>query len=466
MKKNISIKKILSALVLGTALWSCSDFLELEPRQSLSTTESLSTIEGLETAIFGAYDGLQALNYYGRDFVVIPEAGGDNVYVSTDNSNRFLINYRYELTAANTQVGLWNGGYATILRVNNIINNIDNVTTTNTALKNQLLGEAYAIRALVHFDLARVFSLPYINGNGSQAGIPIKLDDVINEPARNTLAEVYTQVISDLNEAKGLLTNAEGPYRFTANAAEALLARVYLYQGNNAAAEASATAVIGAGYTLTPGAEIESFWSTSGNDEEIFTLRFLANETRGSDNLGQIYNPGGYGDIRVTDDIMDMYEAGDVRQDLYYLQSGEFYVGKFLGEAATPGLASPKVLRLSEMYLIRAEARAKQSNFSGAIDDVNEIRAVRGLADLVGVPNGNVLTEVFDEKRREFAFEGHRTFDLWRNNLPLQRTQCNSGLEIEAPCSIDANSFLRVYPIPQREIDVNQNMVQNPGYEN
>jgi hypothetical protein len=466
MKKNISIKKVLSSLVLGTALWSCSDFLELEPKQSLSTGESLSTIEGLETAIFGAYDGLQSINYYGRDFIVIPEAGGDNVYVSTDNSNRFLVNYRYELTAVNTQVGLWNDGYSTVLRVNNIINNIDNVTTTNTALKNQILGEAYAIRALVHFDLSRVFCLPYINGNGSQLGIPIKLDGVINEPVRNTLAEVYTQVISDLNAAKGLLSNDGGPYRFTANAVEALLARVYLYQGNNAAAETSATAVISAGYSLTPAGNIESFWSTNGNDEEILTLRFLANETNGSDNLGQIYNPGGYGDIRVTEDIRDLYEAGDVRQDLYYLQSGEFYVGKFLGESATPGLASPKLLRLSEMYLIRAEARAKQSKFATAIDDVNEIRAVRGLADLVGVSSDDVLSEVLDEKRREFAFEGHRTFDLWRNNLPLQRTQCNSGLEIEAPCSIDATSYQRVYPIPQREIDVNQSMVQNPGYEN
>ena len=449
---------------------SCDQELNLQPQQSLSTSESLSDYKGLQTALFGAYDGLQGVNYYGRDFVVIPEVGGDNVYVSVNNSNRFLANYNYQLTADNTQTGFWNQAYDIILRVNNIINNIDAAADATEAQRNQVLGEALVIRALTHFDLVRVFAKPYAEGGGSQLGVPIKLDDEINEPPRNTVGEVYNQVIADLTEARPLLTGEsisadDAPFRFSANAVDALLARVHLYMGNNTAAETAATAVINSGdYTLVAGSDLSEFWNTTGNSEEIFTLLVQADETRGSDNLGQIYNPQGYGDIRVSQDVISLYDAADDRRDLFYQDGSEYYVGKFLGESGTPGLVSPKILRLAEMYLIRAEARAKEGDFSGAIADVNVIRG-RANAPLLGaIPDNQVLDAVLTEKRMEFAFEGHRTFDLWRNGDALTRNQCNTGLELEAPCVIAADATVRIYPIPRREMDVNQQMIQNDGY--
>lgn len=458
MKNYINIFLI----TLTLSVFSCQGVLDIEPAQSLSVDESLSDFNGMQTALFGAYDGLQAVSYYGRDFVVNPEVGGENVYISINNSNRFLINYRYELNAAQTDTDFWEQGYDIILRVNNIINSIDGITDGTAEDRNQILGEALFLRALAHFDLTREFCAPYAEGSGANTGIPIMLEAAISTPPRNTLAEVYSQINVDLTQAKGLMTQDLGTFRAGVSAVNALLARVALYQGNNAEAEARATDVINAGYTLTAGADLPAFFASTGNAEEIFSLKTAPDETNGSNNLGQIYNPQGYGDIRVTSDIRNSYEAGDLRTALYYLNTdGEYYNGKFLGEEGVPGLVSTKIFRLAEMYLIRAEARAKQSDFTGATADVNVIRQRAGLAAL----GANVdLDGVLAEKNREFAFEGHRTFDLWRNGKPLVRVQANTGLEISAPAFIAADSYLRVYPIPQTELDVNPEISQAPGY--
>ncbi len=457
-------------ITMALTVFGCQGVLDLEPAQSLSTEEALSDYSSLQTALFGAYDGLQATSYYGRDYLVNPEIGGDNVYLTIDNSNRFVFNYRYELNANATQRAFWNQAYDVILRVNNIINNINLAADATDAERNQVLGEALVIRALAHFDLSRVFSAPYAEGSGPDTGIPIILEAKIDTPPRNTLAEVYDQIRADLDQAIPLLTENVGPFRLTANAAKALYARVALYQGDNNTAESMATDVINSGeYSLHAGNELATFYTTSGNSEEIFTLMRRPEETAGSNNLGQIYNPSGYGDIRVTTDIINLYEAGDERglnppsgADLIYLNNnGEYYNGKFLGESGVPGLVSTKILRLAEMYLIRAEARVKEGNTTGATADINVIRNRAGLADFAGTVN---LTEVLAEKNREFAFEGHRTFDLWRNGLPLVRQQANTGLEVSAPAFIAADSYLRVYPIPQSELDTNPNITQAPGY--
>lgn len=454
--KNQYIYIILITFMLTT--FGCQGVLDIEPAQSLSTDEALSDFASLQTALYGAYDGLQATAYYGRDFVVNPEVGGDNVYISINNSNRFLVTYQYLQNSASTQTGFWEQGYAIILMVNNIINKIGSVEDGSAADRNQVLGEALFLRAMVHFDLSRVFCAPYLEGSGANTGIPIMLEAAIGEPARNTLSEVYSQINLDLVQAKGLMNQDLGTFRAGVNAANALLARVALYQGNYTEAVDRATDVINAGYTLTDGADLSDFFLTSGNDAEIFSLKRNPDETQGSDNLGQIYNPQGYGDIRVTSDIINSYEAGDDRTALYYLQGGEYYVGKFLGEEGVPGLVSVKILRLAEMYLIRAEAIAKNSGDPTA--DLNALRAKRGVGNLVGA----TLDDVLAEKNREFAFEGHRTFDLWRNGQPLVRVQANTGLEISAPAFIAADSYLRVFPIPQTELDVNENIVQATGY--
>lgn len=455
--------------MLSVIAFSCSDSLELEPFQSLSTAEAIADLDGLEAALNGAYDGLQDLNYYGRDFLVMWEANGDNVYISTENSNRFLNSYQYQINPFDGNVqGFWEAGYNTILRANNIINAA--IEDTDTEAIGQAVGEAYMIRALAHFDLVRTFALPYAEGNGAQAGIPYVQEAFIGQPARDDVGTVYANIIADIATAKGLMNAAVGPFRFTDGAADALLARVYLYSNDLPNALATANAVRNA-YGLTAAADIVDFWDSSSNPEEIFTLAFQGNESRGANNYGYIYtDPAiGYGDIRATNDIISSYEAGDTRLDLIIEIAGEFHNGKFDGESALgiPGLVSPKVLRNSEMYFIAAEAAARQDDFATARTILNEFRASKNLAALTtgDVANNGLLDAVLEEKNREFAFEGHRTFDLFRLGRGLQRNQCGTGIEISAPCSLPANSPLRIFPIPQIERDVNPNMTQNDGYQ-
>jgi hypothetical protein len=111
--------------------------------------------------------------------------------------------------------------------------------------------------------------------------------------------------------------------------------------------------------------------------------------------------------------------------------------------------------------LIRAEARLRSNDGSGALDDLNAIRVKRGVAALQNIAG---IETILDERRRELAFEGHTLFDYIRTNTDIERSQCNSGLEVSAPCNISASSNIVIHPIPQREMDVNQNMQQNPGY--
>jgi len=458
--KNIRILALFSlALFLAPA---CQKELELNPSQSLSTGEALSDIASLKTALNGAYDAIQVVGYYGRNYQVMAETEANLVYLSTANSNRFVSSYTYQWTTANADIAdVWNNCYTAILRANNVINNVDRIDGDAVA-KNQIKGEALAIRALVHFDLVRFFAKQYTNGTpNTDLGVPVILTSGIGEPARNTVAEVYDQVISDLEIAKGLMRN-EGAYRFSPEAAEALLARVYLYKGDWAKSANAATALIGnAQYSLS--GNVSAMFGGPGSSEEIFTLKNEASENRGADNLGNIFIPQGYGDIRVTTDLLDLYEPGDSRAGLIFQQpNNEYYVGKYTEQDGVVGLASPKILRLAEMYLIRAEARFRQNDTDGALDDLNELRIKRGATEMMSLPNG--FRDILSERHRELAFEGHAAFDYWRTGTDMVRTQCGTGLEVSAPCTIAANSHLTVHPIPQREMDVNQNMAQNSGY--
>ena len=449
-------------LILCLCLFSsCTKELDIDPAQSLSTSEALGDLPAMQIALNGAYNGLQGISHYGRDYLVVPEVSANLVYVSFTNSGRFTGIYDYNFTTRNGYVGgVWNSLYNTILRVNNILNNVDSLEGDEEQ-KNQIKGEALAIRALAYFDLVRFFGRPYTTGDPeSDLGVPVLLVSEIGEPSRNTVAEVYAQVISDLETAKGLLQNV-GIYRFSPEAVDALLARVYLYQGAWSKAESASTALIdNPQYSLAP--SFNALFANPGSSEEIFTLNFEVSESRGSNNLGAMYNPNQYGDIRVTSDLYDLYEANDSRRAMIYTENGELYQRKFIAQQGIAGLHSPKILRLAEMYLIRAEARYRQNEVDKALEDLNVIRLQRGASELTGLDNG--ILDIFHERQRELAFEGHTAFDLWRTGITMVRAQCNTVVQINSPCEIEASYFKTVFPIPDREMNVNPNMVQNEGY--
>jgi hypothetical protein len=466
---------ILTMLSTGVILGSCDRQLELNPKDSESATVALSTMKGIDAAVVGMYGGMRSASYYGRYEFIYGDLSSDNVYLAKANSNRFIPTFQRTFAAVDGDaLGIWTVAYNTISRANNIINSVDNVTATQDE-KDFAKGQALFIRALAHFDLVRIFAKPYNQGGGAQEGVPIVLVTDVNATLpRSTVADVYTQVISDLNQAKTLLATTSSSDKVTASkyAASALLSRVYLYKGDYANAITEANTVTSAGYSLVSAAQLPTFYSTVGTSEEIFTLKFVSTESLGSDNLGNMYLKPGYGDVRVSPDLVKVFDtANDARYKNYispFTNSPlEFQNNKFKSQDGIQGMWSPKILRLSEVILNRAEAYSKSANDVGALADLNQIRTHRGLAALVGVTGAPLLDSILTERRREFMFEGQRVFDLTRNGLAIVRNYCNMPTEVAtANCTFAAADPKMIAPIPQAEIDANPSIKghQNEGY--
>jgi hypothetical protein len=462
-------------LIVCTVHPGCKRDLELAPADALLTSEALSTMQGIQSALNGTYAKLRDVDYYGRSMLVYGDLSSNNVYLARNNTNRYILTYQRNYSASDINIrDTWNDIYNAVSRANNILNNVDKVTATQ-AERDLAKGQALFLRALCYFDLVRLFAKPYNQGMGTQMGVPVvTVSDVKNNPSRNTVAEVYDLIINDLVNAKTLLQPTTEAVKFTASrfAASALLSRVYLYKGDYARAITEASVVTGASYILVPASALPAFYSTAGSNEEIFTLKFATTESLGSDNIGNMYLKPGYGDIRVSPDLVAFF---DIVNDLRYksfispfsTSPTEFQNNKFRSQDGLPGLYSPKILRLGEILLNRSEAYAKSSQPLLALPDLNLVRRARGLSDLSGLQGQRLIDSILVERRRELMFEGHQFFDLTRNGLPLARTYCNQPAQVNTPnCTLPAADPKMIAPIPQSEIDANPGMKdqQNESY--
>jgi hypothetical protein len=465
------------------------EFLEIDPEQQTAVNMVVVDLPSTKAAVMGTYNLLQRAAYYGRSMVIFPEVLSDNLYISRRNSGRYTAYDQYTAAANDSRSAeTWNILYRTIVNANIIISKGEelSVPETEAAEMKHLIGEAYTLRALAHFDLLRLYALPYNATTGAgHIGIPVvnkggtSKEDVIS-PKRNTVKEGYTQVVGDLQKAVTLLP-ATGPVGFSASnkghighyAAKALLARVYLYMEDWTNAETAATDVItGNKYTLLSNANYVSGstnFRTQNNSETIFELVYNTTNNLGTDALVAFLLQGAsYGDGLATDDLYNIYAATDVRRG---------FMAK--GKRSTTGGEDPaviinkynnittyeegvKVIRLSEVYLIRAEARAKQTGKDAlAAADLDVIAKRADVSKPATVETGTALQAlILLENRKEFAFEGHRLFDLTRNkqNFIKYRTD---GATIAVP-----NTSLRtILPIPLAETNSNPNMEQNEAYK-
>lgn len=459
-------------------LTGCEKFLDEAPILSQSTDLTMSTYNGLNNSVAGAYSPLASVNWYGAWLVLESEmrAGNATIPTSTDfQSGRMQVSRDLSYNPNSTSA-LWGYAYFVISAVNNVIDNLDgkeSLSVTAQDLKN-LKAECLFLRALSHFDLVRLYATSYAK-NPAAPGVPIILhtDKTAQQmPARNTVAEVYTQIINDLLEAESIIAptykraGVTDPTAVaTLPAIQALLSRAYLYSENWQKAADYATLVINnPNYHLWTAAQLPNVWSLNvpaAGGEVIFELFGLkANSYDGYwEGPSHMTNPLGYADCAAHPDLTSLYEAGDVRRNLFRTDADNVsgalwttkYKGKGLGDAVgTPDVSNVIILRLSEMYLNRAEAIDKGASVPGvtALTDLNAIRANRGVAALSSAGTD----AIFNERRLELAFEGHLWFDYARTNRASTRS--------DKPLAADSPKWLM--PIPQREIDVNSNLVQNP----
>jgi hypothetical protein len=467
---KISKYKLLLVVVLAGMLGSCKkSFIELNPPTSLTPTQALGTEADLLVALRGAYAGMRGVDLYGRTVPVIGDIMADNSYQHNLNTNRYTVynNYTFNTTDGNA-LGMWNTAYTVILRANNIINS----GIAGSVNVDQYKGEAYAIRALNYFTLVRYFARPYTD-NPAGLGVPITLSyNPDAKPPRSTVAEVYTQILDDLNKAYTLMTKFTNSSQFSKYAAKALQAKVYLTMGDKTNAKTAALDVINnSGFTSLTTANHAAYWASgivrTDKLETLFEVSSDAVANLAFDALSYIYSQAGnYGDLVVSDELYAKFDAADVRRALYPVVPRPANppgasiptVNKY--PVISGDLSDTKVLRLSEMYLIAAEA-SLPGNEADALTYINYITSRRS-APAIASTGATLLEDILTERRRELAFEGDRYMDLMR----LKRDVVRSTNYPASARNIPYSNFRRVLPIPQTELDANPAIrtQQNPGY--
>jgi hypothetical protein len=307
-------------------------------------------------------------------------------------------------------------------------------------------------------------------------GVPIILtNDPFKKPGRNTLGEVYAQIEKDFKAAIPLLTLDRSTAYINNWAAKALLARMYQFKGDWANALATAQDVINnSGYTLLSLSTFNNYWrSNTVRNDGLETLFEVANDLVGNaanDALAYFYDQAGYGDALAANAFYNIYAATDVRKSLILVGSptrgaNARVVNKY-PNSTQPEKDEVKIIRLSEVYLIAAEAAFNLNNEPVARQYLNAV-ATRRDATFLGYTSigAALLNDILLERRKELAFEGHRYWDLARNNLNVTRVN-TAGNYTGVPLTISTTNFRRILPIPQTELDANPTIrdQQNPGY--
>ncbi|MEM9673758.1 MAG: RagB/SusD family nutrient uptake outer membrane protein [Bacteroidota bacterium] len=476
-----TIKHIYKSIVLVPLMVlsvSCGDdFLELQPPLQVANEEFLLTVDDFQAAILGTYDQMQLADYYGRYFLLIPDIMGEDIKQNASaNRGKEWAEYNgAPTTNQNEHREFWAEIYEVINMANQMINTELEPPASRQEEYNNILGQAHAVRALGHFDLVRLFAQTYtFTSDASHPGVPIVTEfDSEARPGRNTVAEVYGQIISDFEQAISLMNGTpENANAISREAAQALLSRVYLYMGRYAEAEALATEVINSGrFSLVPRDAYANQFLDGNSPEAIFEIAFNLVDNPGSDHIGGMYKESGYGDYLPSRQLFALFEDGDIRGTLFVDDDnldGGIYADangegkrlyKYPSEGSIIATDNVPVIRLSEVHLIRAEARAKTGNDAGALADLNPIRERAGVAPLAGLSGQALVDAVLEERRRELFGEGHRVFDITRNQQDVVRTDCTSPT-----CTITFPNDRFILPLPQEETDVNSNIQQAPGY--
>jgi hypothetical protein len=341
----------------------------------------------------------------------------------------------------------------------------------------------------MHFELVRNFAHPYTVAP-NDPGVPVVTTyDQSALPPRNTIKEVYTQIISDLNKAYSMISLNQGQNMTISStkvsrgmtsefiskyAAKALLAKVYLTMGDwQNAKDAALDVVNNSGFTLVTAGNYVSYWADpSARDDKVETLFEISSDAAAnlsSNQLSAFYQqpPIGYGDLWVTNDLYNQYSTTDVRRSVILTGnvSGQtIYINNKYSNTANPADKDDiKVIRFADVVLILTEAYAHLSDEAQALNYLNMVAEARD-PSFAGYTSSGVqlLSDIINERRKELAFEGDRYWDLMRLNLPI-----TNHLKTQIPYNpfpIAITDIHRIFPIPQAEIDVNPNITQNPGY--
>jgi len=444
MKK---ISYILIALALATI--SCTKMLDVQPTASISADEAIKDESGVNKAITGAYYSLHDVGNYGRNHVIVEDLAADNLVWT--GTTRDYLQIENNLIASDNSIidGIWTSNYDCINRVNNVLFRIPDIEMS-TDKRNLYTGDGLFLRALSHFNLLCYFG-----------AIPIKTQPTLDlsniNQARNAVADVYNQIIADLLQAEQILPATRALGWASSFSATALLARVYLtkfHYTNDPAiaalAKSKADEVINNGGFIMAPAYIDLF---NGNTtESIFEVIF---DAQNYNRLAQYFFPvsltGRY-EVSPPSAFVQSFQATDTvrfNASITFDEKNLPYGIKY--KDYTSGTDRVYVLRLAEMFMIRAEAQAyTNGNIEEIRSDIDVVRLRSGLAPTTATTYDELKLAIENERRHEFAFESQRWSDLVRTK--------------RATTVLGISENYTLFPIPLAELQTNNLMTQNPGY--
>lgn len=458
--KKIFKNKIAFAFILIVFISSCKKALELNPVDTVKQENALLTSKDVQAALVGAYSDLGRNNFFGgRVFLMADFLANTDAIIWNGTFEELTQATKKSLLKTNTFVDdVWSVGYRSINDANNVLAALDKVEASS---KNQVEGEAKFIRGASYFELVRMFGKDYNDGNATaNLGIPIVTTPTVlvseaNNLKRATVADVYNQAITDLKDAEAKLPEENGFFASKYTAA-AMLARIYLQMGNYAEAAAAADRVITSGKYQLTATFLAAFPKmpeggkpakpADNTTEDIFAMQVTT--LTGANGFNEFYGSstfGGRGDAVISQDWIDAtYSVGDDRANAFY-DDDDIFTAKFGNQ-----FGNVPVIRLAEMYLIRAESNARLSSAApiGGKTPLEDLSVIRSRAGLT--TTSATVDDIINERKLEFAFEGFSLHDA-------KRTKTNIG-------NIPWNSTRLIFPIPQREMDANKNLIQNPGY--
>jgi hypothetical protein len=420
-------------------------------------------MEGAKAALAGVYIDLWSTDYYNGARMVYPEIAGGNIKPVNSSKQTLMDIYTFTVEADSSSMNnVYAKGYAILNNLNTIINRVTVLSDGLQSERNDILAQAYGLRALLHLDLVQLYAQPYAyTSDASHPGIVLAKENITVGNAqlkRASVADVYAQIKTDLQLATDLFASSKSVFTgnstiyFNNTAAKALQARAALNCEAWEDAYDYSTAVINDKYSLYTNGEYINSWVASFGKETIFELAVPSSFSGNS--LGNYYvneTANSYYQFAPSGDLLALYEENDVRS------TGGTFKYPTYGTAAT----TVKMIRLSEIYLIRAEAAAQRGQTASAIADLDKIR-LRGNPNLQAWTDENkttLLREIGDERRRELCLEGFFLFDLLRRQQSLQRNDCEGDY-----CNLSFPSDRFILPIPLQSVNANRNMEQNPGY--
>lgn len=484
--------RIVLLAALGMLAAACgNNFLDIEPTNAVENNkEMITTNAELQVAVNGAYTYLE---YYRNNNMLSGDVMGDDLQ-SYPWDDRFELYYCMNMRSVNyTDMTLWQQLYSGAFDINTKLDKVQYIKDKDEDT-DRMVAELRFIRAILHWDASlRYGPLPSNLGKGNikQDALGVMITDKLPEDImgmyyRDKVSDVFAFMIREMEEIVDELPKAHRKAALNYWAGKMFLARLYLYTEQWDKAFTCASEVIkDGGYLLYTKENYVLSWEEADATESIFEMPTTEFDNASWDGIGYLVNPYGYCAVMASSEFVSLWDRGDVRFDLleyawsdwfpihytddWYGDDCYFISGKYPGRNGNLQVCNPKIFRLSEAYLIAAEAALRGSEGVGVGSwYLSELRKNRTTTEPDRYDSGYDLDDVLYERRLELIGEGHRAFDLWRNQRTVVRYDGTPNFHWSEYNEMPFDDYRVILPIHVRELDLmsaaDKRTQQNPGY--